>query len=407
MTHIAAEQDIRYYLNGVMVEIGTQECRLVATDGHILAVYRLHGDKDSKSVDLSHELAQQLAENGSLQVIIPIEEVKAIKKQRTYANLILKIEPEQRKFPNDDKNNELVRFGSLMDPSGRGSETRFQFINGAFPDYRRVIPRKIEKADLKPTYFSWTVMQCLMKANVELGASTLPMPVITQCGNAGLVRFTDPNMVGVAMPYPHRRAADRSARVELRADELHRRVRGPAAGHLRASRGPRPRLAGGPTRRADRLGHRARDQRLLLPDRRSVLSGGGLRRNEVRGGMGEAARQEAEDQVGLRGPVPDPQLRKVRGDHWRADHGEGRPPRREEGSMTFTPEQRALLGAIEMLTKIARGETYSALEYHTRLLGYRDTLLKAKPELESDPYFGPILARLQFPQKPLRETPLP
>jgi DNA polymerase-3 subunit beta len=37
---IAATNDIRYYLNGVLVEVLNQEARLVATDGHRMAIFR-------------------------------------------------------------------------------------------------------------------------------------------------------------------------------------------------------------------------------------------------------------------------------------------------------------------------------------------------------------------------------
>ena len=37
---IAARRDIRYYLNGVLVEVFEKEARLVATDGHRMVIFR-------------------------------------------------------------------------------------------------------------------------------------------------------------------------------------------------------------------------------------------------------------------------------------------------------------------------------------------------------------------------------
>lgn len=36
----AAKRDVRYYLNGVFLEIGVGEFRLASTDGHVLSVQR-------------------------------------------------------------------------------------------------------------------------------------------------------------------------------------------------------------------------------------------------------------------------------------------------------------------------------------------------------------------------------
>ena len=50
--------------------------------------------------------------------------------------------------------------------------------------------------------------------------------------------------------------------------------------------------------------------------------------------------------------------------------------------------EKALLGAIEMLHKIANGEIFFALEYQNRLNHYKEILLTAQPELKNDPYFN-------------------
>ena len=37
-------EDVRYYLNGIYLETGSQGARLVATDGHQLAVAKIEGE---------------------------------------------------------------------------------------------------------------------------------------------------------------------------------------------------------------------------------------------------------------------------------------------------------------------------------------------------------------------------
>ena len=40
MANLSAKKDIRYYLNGVLLEISNSIIRIVATDGHLLGVYQ-------------------------------------------------------------------------------------------------------------------------------------------------------------------------------------------------------------------------------------------------------------------------------------------------------------------------------------------------------------------------------
>jgi hypothetical protein len=56
--------------------------------------------------------------------------------------------------------------------------------------------------------------------------------------------------------------------------------------------------------------------------------------------------------------------------------------------MKLTEQQRALVGAIDMLHRIAHGETFTALEYQARLADYKRIAATAVPELEQDAYYG-------------------
>lgn len=109
-THFAmAQQDVRYYLNGLLLETSKKMVRAVATDGHRLAVSELR-------------LGEQTA--GAHQVIIPRKGVQEL--QRLLGgdgDVELAIGTNHVRATIDD-----IRFTSKL-------------IDGRFPDYERVIPK--------------------------------------------------------------------------------------------------------------------------------------------------------------------------------------------------------------------------------------------------------------------------
>lgn len=109
-THFSmAQQDVRYYLNGLLIEIGGGTVRAVATDGHRLALCEM-------AVDDQTDAAQQ--------VIIPRKGVL-----------------ELQKLLGDD-GDVRVSIGSNHIRANVGN-IRFtsKLIDGRFPDYDRVIPK--------------------------------------------------------------------------------------------------------------------------------------------------------------------------------------------------------------------------------------------------------------------------
>lgn len=108
-----AQQDIRYYLNGMLLVLESENMRVVATDGHRLSYASATVDtqKEKREVILPRkavlELARLLAENDET---VDIE---------VYSN--------QVKF----------RFGDI--------ELTTKVIDGKFPDYTRVIPPSYQK----------------------------------------------------------------------------------------------------------------------------------------------------------------------------------------------------------------------------------------------------------------------
>jgi len=109
-THFAmALQDVRYYLNGLLIELEPRHLRAVATDGHRLAL---------------SELSPELNIEESTQVIVPrkgIQEMlRLLEESEESVEVVLGTGHVQVTLPE-------IRFTSKL-------------IDGRFPDYQRVIP---------------------------------------------------------------------------------------------------------------------------------------------------------------------------------------------------------------------------------------------------------------------------
>lgn len=109
-----AQQDVRYYLNGMLWEVKPGQLRLVATDGHRLAVCTLN---------------TEISVNDKMQVILPRKGV--IELSRLLLN------------ENDDVS---ITIGANH---MRATTPEFTFtsklVDGKFPDYERVLPKSSTK----------------------------------------------------------------------------------------------------------------------------------------------------------------------------------------------------------------------------------------------------------------------
>ncbi len=109
-----AQQDVRYYLNGMLWELNARQLRVVATDGHRLALCTLPDKLDAA---------------GETQVILPRKGVLEL------ARLLL-----------DEEAEVAVVIGSNH---VRATTNDFTFtsklVDGKFPDYQRVLPRSPDK----------------------------------------------------------------------------------------------------------------------------------------------------------------------------------------------------------------------------------------------------------------------
>lgn len=108
-----AQQDVRYYLNGMLLEVGENRARVVATDGHRLAmmdvqVPSLDGDLTQAILPRKGviELSRLLADDGDVTVVL--------------GNNHIRIATEEFRFTS-------------------------KLVDGAYPDYDRVLPKGGDK----------------------------------------------------------------------------------------------------------------------------------------------------------------------------------------------------------------------------------------------------------------------
>lgn len=106
-----AQQDVRYYLNGMLLEVGENTLKAVATDGHRLALKEIQHETGA------HELKQ---------VIIPRKGVMELARLLTSTEDKVKVQI--------SKNHIKMRIDSILFTS--------KLIDGRFPDYERVVPKE-------------------------------------------------------------------------------------------------------------------------------------------------------------------------------------------------------------------------------------------------------------------------
>lgn len=109
-----AHQDVRYYLNGLLLEMRGQTVRAVATDGHRLALCDRQVEQDAAAT----------------QIIVPRKAVQEI----------------QRMLAHQDGDVTLVIGENHLRLEAAGQSLTAKLIDGKFPDYQRVIPTKGEKS---------------------------------------------------------------------------------------------------------------------------------------------------------------------------------------------------------------------------------------------------------------------
>jgi len=109
-----AQQDVRYYLNGMLWEIQGNQFRVVATDGHRLAICTLAADTDGAD---------------KVQVILPRKGVMEL------AKLMM----------SDADDVEIVIGNNHIRATTKDFTFTSKLVDGKFPDYERVLPRTVNK----------------------------------------------------------------------------------------------------------------------------------------------------------------------------------------------------------------------------------------------------------------------
>lgn len=112
-----AQQDVRYYLNGMLWELESKQIRVVATDGHRLAMCTLQSDLN-------------IAE--TTQIILPRKGVLEL------ARLLL----------NEDADIAVVVGSNHIRTTTDEFTFTSKLVDGKFPDYERVLPRSTDKTVL-------------------------------------------------------------------------------------------------------------------------------------------------------------------------------------------------------------------------------------------------------------------
>ena len=110
-----AQQDVRYYLNGLMIEFDRSTLTAVATDGHRLAKFQ-------KSIDLDFGEVRQ--------VIVPSKTVLELRRQLAST---------------EDSATVILGEKSIRIAVGPMTMTS-KLVDGRYPEYERVIPRELGKS---------------------------------------------------------------------------------------------------------------------------------------------------------------------------------------------------------------------------------------------------------------------
>lgn len=192
MLHISPSEDIRYYLNSVLLEVVVNnnhepQAFLVATDGEsLVAQYATSGSKDS--------ITGVNANADEFKLILPrsiLEKVKAGK------NDVVKITAKPTAV------NSVFEFMlDILSPDGEAKQSlRGKSVDGVYPDWRRAIPAdySMAAARINPKLISVLVDCYTAYAGLKKDAYIVPS-IYTNKDDAAWVSFDDQNFVALVMP---------------------------------------------------------------------------------------------------------------------------------------------------------------------------------------------------------------
>lgn len=170
-----AQQDVRYYLNGMLWELKSEQLRVVATDGHRLALCTLPG---------------KVNVNGDTQVILPRKGVLEM------ARLLM-----------EDEEDIAIVIGSNHI---RATTDEFTFtsklVDGKFPDYQRVLPRSPDKI--------------VLGSRMDLRQAFTRTAILSNEKYRGVRLKLTENSLDIVANNPEQEEAEEAVPVEYRGDSL-------------------------------------------------------------------------------------------------------------------------------------------------------------------------------------------
>lgn len=173
-----AQQDVRYYLNGMLWELTEQNLRAVATDGHRLAIADVHLTKPSSQ-------AQQ-------QIIVPRKGVLELARLLTDDDDSATIDLEF------SANHIRAAAGDLVFVS--------KLVDGKFPDYKRVLPKGGDKK--------------VLADRQELKAALSRTAILSNEKFRGVRFMLESGTVGVQANNPEQEEASEEISVDYQGDSL-------------------------------------------------------------------------------------------------------------------------------------------------------------------------------------------
>ncbi|MCW3657887.1 hypothetical protein K6L27_06900 [Burkholderia cenocepacia] len=159
---LAAQQDVRFYLNGVFIEATPFETRLVATDGYKIGVIRYAVEND-------------VAAGTTAEVIIPHDAIDKLKAAKRDMMSAVRLEVEDRQC--------------ALCVDSMGARIQFVAVDGRFPAYRLAFPQST--SGVPGQYRADLLMDFAKAGKVLLQKSRLDMPRLDYNDTNARVSFDD------------------------------------------------------------------------------------------------------------------------------------------------------------------------------------------------------------------------
>lgn len=162
---LTAKKDIRYYLNGVYVEINQNGAYFVATDGHKMGIY--HNDEIKSDAPIEHVIPSTL-----------IDQASKVIKNMSLIDLDL---------------NPMIEINYLH------NTFKAPAIDGKYPDFRKVIPESLnnEIAQFDPDF----LMQFKKCACILNDVKNCDIAIGHNGHSGSVIDIQNTNFLGVIMPY--------------------------------------------------------------------------------------------------------------------------------------------------------------------------------------------------------------